>query len=36
MKYDRFIVPPNKKIQLEKDYEPSYKDNYFNKAEAKE
>lgn len=36
MKYDRFIVPPNKKIQLEKDYEPSYKDNYFNKAEAKD
>ena len=34
MNYDRFIVPPGKKISLAKDYDPSYKAHYLNKIEA--
>ena len=34
MNYDRFIVPPGKKISLAKDYDPSYKAHYLNKTEA--
>ncbi len=36
MKHDRFIVPPNQKIHLEQDYDPAYKDDFFNKTEAKD
>jgi PPK2 family polyphosphate:nucleotide phosphotransferase len=34
MNHDAFIVPPGAKISLQKDYNPAYKDDYQEKAEA--
>jgi PPK2 family polyphosphate:nucleotide phosphotransferase len=34
MNHDAFIVPPGAKISLLKDYDPAYKDDYQEKAEA--
>ena len=34
MNHDAFIVPPKAKISLLKDYNPAYKDDYYEKAEA--
>jgi PPK2 family polyphosphate:nucleotide phosphotransferase len=34
MNHDPFIVPPKTKISLQKDYDPAYKDEYQEKAEA--
>ncbi|MDJ0774876.1 MAG: polyphosphate kinase 2 family protein [Mastigocoleus sp. MO_167.B18] len=35
MKHKHFIIPPGKKISLDKDYDPAYIDDYSNKKDAK-
>ncbi len=34
MNHDAFIVPPHSKISLKKDYDPAYKDDFHEKADA--